>query len=198
MDSILPPMLDYFQAYDQLGLIALVTGLIYVFLAAKGNRYCWVYGIISCSIIAWQDFYEYKLYADAILQIFYVFVGFVGLYKWKAETNDISLDISSKELTFLQHFILIFTGLLSSFVLWSLLGRYTDASLPILDSTTSVFAVFTTILLLYKIRSNWIYWIGINTCYIYIYTRQDAYFFASLSGIYLILAVYGFVKWRRR
>ena len=85
--------------------------------------------------------------------------------------------------------------MLSSLVIWILLSTYTSAALPVMDSITTVFAVLATILLLYKVKSNWLYWIGINSCYIYIYNVRDAQPIAFLSLVYLILAIYGYYRW---
>ncbi|HLF62372.1 MAG TPA: nicotinamide mononucleotide transporter, partial [Saprospiraceae bacterium] len=57
--------------------IALITGLIYVVLAAYEKPLCWPFGIISCSVIAADDFAVFQLYADGVLQIFYVLFGFL-------------------------------------------------------------------------------------------------------------------------
>ena len=195
MDFFFQTIQTYFQTLDYLGLIALVLGLIYVILAAKGYRSCWIAGIISCSIIAWQDTSIYNLYADAVLQIFYVFVGIVGWFKWHKNPEDQLQD--SYELKSVRHLQLIIGGIIISIGIWQLLYYYSDAAMPFLDSITSIFAVIATIMLLYKIPSNWIYWIVIDICYIYIYQRQGADFFAYLSAIYLVLAIYGFIKWRK-
>ena len=63
--------------------VATITALIYVFLAARENIWCWFWGILSCSLWAYASFVFYTLYFDAFLQVFYVLMGFIGIYQWK-------------------------------------------------------------------------------------------------------------------
>lgn len=55
--------------------LALGTGIVYVLLAARQQRSCWYWGIVSCLLWAYADVYYYLLYLDAILQLFYVGMG---------------------------------------------------------------------------------------------------------------------------
>ena len=62
---------------------ATITALFYIVLAAREKVWCWFWGIISCSLWAYASYAFYELYLDAILQVFYVVMGFVGIYNWR-------------------------------------------------------------------------------------------------------------------
>ena len=66
--------------------IAVVFSIIYVWLAAKKNIYCWVAAIISvCMYI--HICYNAKLYAETGLQIFYLLMAFYGYYSLNKEES---------------------------------------------------------------------------------------------------------------
>lgn len=196
MNGLYESAISYLTSLDNLELIAVLTGLLYVILAAKARRSCWIAGIISCGIIAWKDVTEYHLFADMFLQLFYVVVGIVGLFRWRNPSPGSQPSSPFIEFDGRKHFIIIGISLGISMMLYTLLSYYTSAALPMLDSLTTVFAVSATVLLLYRVKSNWLYWIVINACYIYIYYARDAIPISFLSFIYLILAIYGYYSWR--
>ena len=83
-------MIDFFQnilieaaALSWIDWVVTVTALIYVLLAARENIWCWFWGIISCSLWAYASFTFYDLWLDALLQLFYVAMGFAGIYQWR-------------------------------------------------------------------------------------------------------------------
>ena len=69
---------------DALEWIGLITGILYVIFASIQKPICWIFGIISSFCLAWKSFEDYKLMADGILQLFYIIIGFYGLYNWLA------------------------------------------------------------------------------------------------------------------
>ena len=73
---------EQIASQDAIEWIGLITGIIYVILAAYEKPSCWIFGIISSAAIAWKSYMEYLLIADAALQVFYIVIGFVGLWNW--------------------------------------------------------------------------------------------------------------------
>jgi nicotinamide mononucleotide transporter len=88
-------------AQDELEWAGLITGILYVFFASKQRSICWVFGIISSACIAWKSFTDYKLIADGILQVFYILIGFFGLYQWlSGRVEDKPKPVSTSPLKF--------------------------------------------------------------------------------------------------
>ena len=48
-----------------------------------------------------------------------------------------------------------------------------------------------------KILENWLYWIVIDAASIYLYLDRELYQTVALFVLYVILAVVGYVIWRR-
>ena len=193
-------MLD--QIFESLGSFTLLdwiglwSGIIYVILAAKENPLCWVFGIIQCGIFAYSDFTFLKLYADGWLQLFYVAMGFWGLYLWFLAKEKSKEKIKLANWKF--HLIMTLMLLVVSYFLTPYYNNfYPDASYPIIDTASTLFSIFATYLLVKKYLTNWLYWIVIDIIYVFLYYNTGAPLFALLYFIFTIVSVYGFINWRK-
>ena len=66
---------------DNLELIAVILGLIYLILLIKEKIACWIFGILSSAISIYL-FYSIQLYSEAILYFYYVIIGIYGFWLW--------------------------------------------------------------------------------------------------------------------
>lgn len=187
-------LIDTFSSYDYLDWIALVSGIIYVVLAARANVLCWFFGIIQCAIFAYKDFTSYQLYADGYLQIFYIAMAVWGIVSWMLKKeNSGEIRLSNR----LLHIIVIpLILLIGYFLLPMYYNFYPDANFPLLDTITTLFSVFATYLLVQRDWTNWIYWIIIDFVYVFLYFKTGADAFAILYFIYGLVAIYGLYQWR--
>lgn len=191
-----PSMLyDQIASQDWIEWAGLVTGLLYVFLAAYQRPSCWIFGIISSAAIAWKSFTDYRLIADGILQVFYIIIGFVGLYHWV----DGRLNQAPKRIItspFRHHLVAICICLLLSFPISWWLIHYVNARYGYVDTLLALVSVYATILLVRKDLHNWVYWIVIDIVYVGLYLKSEGYLFAVLFFIYAIVSVWGWKRWQ--
>ncbi|MGA1133103.1 MAG: nicotinamide riboside transporter PnuC [Prochlorotrichaceae cyanobacterium] len=61
--------------------IAVVFGLLCVWLTVRQNIWCWPTGLVQVTLYI-VIFYQVKLYSDLILHILYVFLQIYGWYHW--------------------------------------------------------------------------------------------------------------------
>jgi len=194
--------LDFSLLYDQIAgqdafeWIGLITGVIYVILATYEKPACWIFGIISSGCIAWKSITDYHLMADAGLQGFYIVIGVIGLWQWiKGQPGGLKKPVIISP--WKQHLMVIVgCGLLSWPVSW-LLITYTDARYGYVDTLLTLLSVWATILLIRKDLHNWVYWIVIDTVYVFLYWRSEGYLFALLFLIYAVISVWGWRRWSR-
>lgn len=183
------------QGFSWVDWVTTITAIIYVVLAARENIWCWFWGIISCSLWAYASFFFYDLWMDALLQIFYIVMAFIGLYQWKfsrqSETIRPTTRLSSRE-----HLLYWSAVLPTSFLFGYFFAHYTSAAATYADAFTTVLSVAATIMLVQKKLETWLYWILANGLYIWIYSRQGAYLFALLMIVYVIIAADGYFRWR--
>lgn len=177
--------------------IALISGIIYVVLAAREKSACWLFGIVSCACIAWDDFFSYQLYADGVLQLIYVGLGIFGLYNWRFGGFKAS-KLSITEHPLRQHLIFIGGSILISLPVAYLLMTYTDAAFGFIDVVTTVLSLYATWLLIDKILSNWLYWIVIDAVYVFLFYKTGGTLVAFLYALYFVVAIYGYITWRHK
>lgn len=174
--------------------IAVLFSIVYVILVARENIWCWAAAIISVSLYIFICF-EAKLYAETGLQVFYLIMAVAGYFLWKESPNKQQLNI--KELSIVNHVLILFVGIVFTLILGYVLTIYTQAKLPLLDSFTTVFSIIATFMVIKKILENWLYFIAIDLISIYLYNSRDLQQTAMLFILYTIIAFIGYYNWVR-
>ncbi len=185
------------QAQTWLDWFITITALVYIALAARENAWCWLWGMVSCSVWAYADFVRYNLWVDGILQIFYVGMGAWGLYSWKfGKTSEDKLPI--RVLRLRGHLLIWTFGVILSLVLGYVFSKYTPTALPYPDSVVTAFSLIATILTVRKILENWLYWILFDAMAVFLFLVRDAFLVALIMVIYTIIAILGYFRWRKQ
>lgn len=172
-----------------------ITALVYVFLAARQRISAWWWGIVSCGLWAYASFAFYQLYLDALLQLFYVGMGFVGLYQWRYGKQGRELPVSRMKQS--DQLIVLIAGTTLAIPFGYFFDNYTQAAATYWDAFTTVFAVLATILLVQKKLENWLYWVVIDAIYVGLYASRGAFLFSVVMIVYVIIAGRAFYSWRR-
>jgi nicotinamide mononucleotide transporter len=176
--------------------LAVLTSIAYAILASKNNIWCWLFGVLSPALSMYALYFYFQLYAEVYLQVYYIAMAIYGYYTWKyGSSKHGSLAISTWKIN--KHIVTLFVGGVLSLLLGFILQRYTDAASSYLDSFTTVFAIIATFMTARRVLENWIYWIIIDSVSIYLYANRGGYLFALLFLAYTLIAIYGFINWRK-
>lgn len=177
-----------------------ITALIYVILAARQNAWCWVWGIVSCSLWAYASFIFYNLWLDAGLQLFYVGMGFVGLYNWRRsdQVTKRPRELPITQLSFQQNVLIVIIGTFLSLLFGYFFDVYTPAAATYLDAFVTVFSIFATFILVQKKLDNWAYWVIIDGVSIYLFASRGAYLISFVMVVYTVIALTAFIQWRKQ
>jgi nicotinamide mononucleotide transporter len=133
-----------------------------VWLSVRQNIWSWPTAIINVGLYS-VLFVREKLYADAGLQVIYLVLSVYGWYEWKyGGENRTELHVSRLTPTLAATLGAI--GVAGSLALGTFLHRNTDASLPYLDATLSVFSLIAQWMMTRKIVENWALWIILDVC----------------------------------
>lgn len=176
-------------------IIASVLGLWGVWLTTRQNIWCWPVGLVNV-ILSLYVFFVSKLYADVILQIFYLVMTIYGWYNWLYGGENKSV----LKVTRIKKNIMIALIITSIFLIAAtgyLFSTYTDAALPYWDATVAVWGVIGTYVQAKKYIENWIIWILNDLLCTGIYFYKDLYAFTALYFIFTLLAIYGYYQWRK-
>ncbi|MEE4203575.1 MAG: nicotinamide riboside transporter PnuC [Halieaceae bacterium] len=174
-------------------LAATLLALAYVVLAIQENRLCFIAGFISAALYLWI-FWQVQLYMESALQIFYALISLYGWWHWGG-SNTPTLPISRWSIQ--RHaaaLLCIAAGTIASG--W-LLATHTDAAMPYVDSFTTISAVITTWMVAQKLLENWLYWVVIDVVSALMYVERGLWLTSALFAMYTVLAVTGYLAWRR-
>ncbi|TXB67649.1 nicotinamide riboside transporter PnuC [Phaeodactylibacter luteus] len=175
---------------------ASITAIVYVVLAARSNIWCWFWGIISCSLWAYASFVFYGLYLDALLQVFYVGMGFWGIYTWRSAGAQEGI-VPVSRLGWQQHAWYLLGGGLATLAFGYFFGAYTPAAATYWDAGTTTFSVLATFMLARRRLDNWAYWVAIDAVYAGLYFSRGAYLFALLMAAYTLIAGKAWASWKK-
>lgn len=178
-----------------LELAGVATGIVCVWYNTRQNVLGWVWGMVNVVIYAYI-FFNAKLYADTGLQVVFFVLSGYGLYQWVfGGENQQPLPVSRLPRRFLVPALLTF-GLTWAGLAWGL-SRFTDASLPVVDSATTVVSLIAQWMLARKYLENWLLWLGADVVYVGMYAYKELYWTSLLYFVFLGLAVKGYLAWRR-
>lgn len=191
-------MWEYIQAMvgsTTVEYIAVICGFLNVYLIIRRSMWNYLFGFIMVVLYA-KVFFDYQLYSDSMLQVFFFVTQFYGLWYWlkhKAPDGKVIVEPLSNG-SFL-------TALGWTIALWALLsyvvGTYTDASHPAWDSAIASLSVTAQILLMRRHYQAWYLWITVDILAIGLFYIKDLQPTAVLYAVFLILASIGLVQWKK-
>jgi nicotinamide mononucleotide transporter len=167
---------------------------VFVVLAIRENPWCWPFGIANAALFL-VVFAHARIYGNAALQGIYVVVSVYGWYEWLRGGKDHGrLTVSRTPVPWF--FGLAVAGATASVAVGLFLGHRTDAALPFADAATTAFSLVAQWMATRKWLENWLVWIVVDTVYVVMYGSQALYLTAGLYATFLVLAVFGFRRWR--
>lgn len=172
-----------------LEVLAVVCSLLYTVLIKEGIVWCWLFSLIA-SLIYLYICFKRRIYAESLLQLFYVFTTVYGYLNWGE-----GLSENLPKLNWQMHAAIALSGLAMVLVSGKLLSRMSDAATPFIDSFTTIFSIFATLLMINLFPSNWIYWIVIDAVSIYLYFSRKLYLTSLLFLLYTIISIDGYLAW---
>lgn len=174
-----------------------LVGLLYLWLEYRASIYLWIAGIVMPAIYIFV-YYRAGLYADFGINIYYLGAAVYGWMVWmrgsgKGGKKELPITRTPPK-TYLP-LALVFLLSLGG-IAWILI-RFTDSNVPWLDSFTTALSIVGMWMLARKYVEQWWAWIIVDVvcCGLYIY--KELYFTSALYGLYSIIAIFGYFKWKR-
>ncbi|MFC1829651.1 nicotinamide riboside transporter PnuC [Thermodesulfobacteriota bacterium] len=175
--------------------IAVVFGLICVWLTVRQNIWCWPTGLVQVALYIFI-FYRVKLYSDLILHVIYVILQIYGWHHWLHGGKDRkTLPVSTLGL----HSRLAWpAAAVVGTVGWGyLMATFTDAAVPYGDAFTTMASLIAQWLMARKKLESWLFWISVDVFAIGIYWYKSLHLTSGLYAVFLILATLGWFAWRK-
>ena len=174
---------------------ALVLNLTYVALAIVQSVWCWPVGFFGAALTLFV-FVQARLYGAAALQLVYMALMVYGWYEWRrgGESGG-ELQVSRTPPGWRLGLAGIGVG--AAALLGLFLTYRTDAALPAWDAATTSFSLVAQFMTTRKWIETWLVWIVVDVVYVGMLVTQSLNLMAALYFVYIVMAVVGWVSWRR-
>lgn len=182
-------------------IIAFTLSLICVALNAYGHILTWPLMIASSAAYAWV-FQDAKLFGDAWLQGVFILLAIYAWKTWSKSTQTEGANNSSsssfKRMPRSWYLIgsLCWSGLF--LIIHYLLVNHTSSDVPLIDAFLTAGSLLATYMSAQKWLENWLVWIFVNSFYIALYIYKDLHLTALLYGLFIVLAVLGWIQWSKK
>ena len=175
--------------------VAVIFGLVCVWLTVRQNIWCWPTGLVQVSLYVFI-FYQVKLYSDLMLHFVYIGLQIYGWYHWlHGGKNRANLPVSKLGSRSRIAWALIAIAGAGG---WGyLMATYTDAAVPYGDAFTTVASLIAQWFMARKRLESWLFWIAVDVVAIGIYWHKSLYLTSGLYVVFLVLATIGWFEWRR-
>tara|TARA_R110000868_G_scaffold259361_16_gene517531 strand:- start:1589 stop:2224 length:636 start_codon:yes stop_codon:yes gene_type:complete len=196
MQTIIEGIINGIYQTTVLEWIAVITGLMSVWFSMKENILVYPTGIISVLIYVYFGF-NYQLYADMGVNSYYFVMSIYGWYHW-TNTKDANREQIPVTKNTFKDWLISFSILISSFlILVFVLMNFTDSDVPILDATTTCFAILGMWLMAQKKLENWIAWIITDLISIPLYFYKGLVLTSFQFLFFTGLAFAGYLAWKK-
>ncbi|RAP38315.1 hypothetical protein B1207_00015 [Legionella quinlivanii] len=174
-----------------LDLLGTLLSLLSTWYFIQMDRKAWIISIFATAINS-VLYFSKGIYADTLLEIFYLLNSFYGLLLWNRTLNS---KFKVKWLSFPQATVLLMLTTALYLVIYFLLRQYTDSTVASLDALTTALSIMGQWLMCYKIIYTWLVWFITDAIYAYMYFYKQIPFHAFLMFLYTIMAIAGYLKW---
>lgn len=180
-------------------IIGVAVGLLYLWLEYRASVHLWPVSVIMPAIYLYV-YYNAGIYANFWINIYYLLIAIYGIWQWKYGGKATATGKDTKAITHLS-----LKGWLSALavyaaaqtaILWGLTA-YTDSTTAVLDSLTTALSIMGMWLLARKNIEHWWVWCVADIAGCALYIQGGLYPTAVLYALYAVVAVFGYLNWKR-
>ncbi|MCD8378718.1 MAG: nicotinamide riboside transporter PnuC [Candidatus Gastranaerophilales bacterium] len=184
-----------------IAVISAVCGILYTIIAGKGKISCYLFGLGGSGfycLLALKN----ALFGNLILYLgYYIPMQITGIFQWKKHLKKSNNEIYKTRLNRDERLKLILISAALCLIFALILSGLKDTN-PVLDGVTTVMSVAGMYLTVKRCIEQWIIWIIVNTLSIIMWADiilkgEHACSTVLMWFVYLILAIYFYIKWKR-
>lgn len=185
-----------------LEIIAVVFGVVAIWLASKGEVVNFGIGLVNC-VLYGILFGREGLYSGMILQGIYFVINLYGLYSWRKPKVATDKGLEVMWLTAKERVIVVVV-IVATGVLWGMGVKWgaqllpeniQEPQYPMLDAILTTASIVAQILLTHKKIDNWVMWVLVDVVYIGLFLMVGMYWTAGLYVVYTLIAVKAVREW---
>jgi nicotinamide mononucleotide transporter len=175
--------------------IAVIFGILSVLFSRTENIWVYPTGLINTTVYIYLSMVA-GLYAEASVNLYYTVMSVVGWVLWAQPRSKRPLAISGS--TPLEWRIALIFFVVCWLLLWSILSRCTNSSVPLADAFAAASAYTGMWLMTRKKIENWFWWMVTNAACVPLYFFKGYVFTSFQYLVFLVLAVMGYRTWKGR
>ena len=181
-----------------LDILTTILGLFYIWLEYRASIWLWLFGIIMPALDIYL-YWSHGLYGDAGMACYYTVAACYGYAVWKfgrkkSQTTDV-MPITHMPLRLYLPAAVFF--LLAWGATFYVLVTWTNSTVPMLDSFTNALSFVGLWALARKYIEQWWFWIVVDVVCCVLYVQKGIPFKAGLYGLYVVIAIAGYFKWKQ-
>ena len=191
-------MLTDFLASHWLDMFTTILGLLYIWLEYRASILLWFVGIIMPALDIYL-YWSHGLYGDAGMAAYYTLAAVYGYCIWKfKKTRKQKLSLPIAFMPKKQYLPVALFFLAAWGITYFVLITWTNSTVPVLDSFTNALSFVGLWALARKYAEQWLFWIVVDAVCTVLYVHKGIPFKALLYGLYIVIAVLGYIKWRKQ
>ena len=188
--------MDFLSEY-WLDILTTVLGLIYIWLEYRVSIALWFVGVIMPALDVWL-YWSHGLYGDAGMAVYYTLAAVYGFYVWKfKKTRKLKQSLPIIHLPRRQCLPATLFFLFAWGATYYILVTWTNSTVPLLDSFTNALSFVGMWALARKYLEQWFFWIVVDAVCCFLYIQKGIPFKAGLYGLYVVIAIAGYYKWKQ-
>ena len=196
LDLLFAQYKGYSFFFITLEITAVVFGIISVLFARKNNILVYPTGLISTLIFIYI-LYNFKLYGEFIINIYYSAMSIIGWYLWSRRNNgqeEFPISIMNSKDYKISTIIFTVTLLFIALV-YHFFDKFTDLTAYVDAFTTALFFVGMWLMAKRKIE-NWIVWIIADIISVPLYFFKGLTVSSLQFIVFTIIAILGYIEWK--
>jgi nicotinamide mononucleotide transporter len=175
--------------------VAVAFGLVSVWLSTREHIVSWPTAMVNVGIFFFL-FWEARLYADAVLQLFYLSLSAYGWWAWLhggARHTRLAVSRATRRVWLVGAPLALAFGV----ALGTILDRQTDSPVPYLDALLTSTSLLAQWMMTRKLLENWLVWIVADIVYVPMFVSRGLPYTAGQYLVFLGLACMGYLGWKR-
>ena len=188
---------EYTLTHTLLELFAVTMNIFSVIYAKRNSILVYPTGLIGTGIFVYI-LYNFSLLGDMIINFYFVLMSIYGWYYWAQKKDGQTLNNVSRTSIKEYYFILILgiTSLLSIYLVYNFYDKWDSWTAYVDTITTAIFFVAMYLMARRKVES-WIFWIIGDLITIPLYFYKGLTISSIQYLIFLILAILGYISWKK-
>ncbi len=182
------------------GGVVLFTALASSYYAGACKRVTYVIGTINCLLYSYVGFKNGLYGVFLFYLLFFLPVQFIGFLNWgkNKKNND---EVIVRDFSLKNSIIVVTSCVMGSFLLAFLLNLIPGQQFPLLDASSNIINICANVLMILRFKECWWVWIFNNLVDLTIWSMilinggSNAIMMFLVSLGYLLLNIYGIVKW---